>query len=185
MEKTRRGGILNSAEREIYARVPEIGSNLIRNIPRLEEVAEAVYYAQKNFNGSGFPPDNLKEGAIPLGARILRVVGDYLGLLPKKPGPLATVQDMFARTAWYDIEVLQALRKVLQAEANETRSPSEPEPMTLRELSAGMQVLDNVETQNGWLVIPAGTILRETHLEKLKNFAMLTGLKEPIATLRA
>lgn len=185
VEKARRGGILNSAEREIYTRVPEIGSNLIRNIPRMEEVAEVVYYAQKNVNGSGFPHNDVKESAIPLGARILRASGDYLGLLPKKPSSMATLQDMFARTTWYDMDVLQALRKVLQAETDQTPSQAEPELLTLQELEPGFQVLDNVETLNGWLVIPAGTLLRETHLEKLRNFALLTGLKEPITALRA
>jgi len=184
VEKIRRGAILNTAERDIYSRVPEIGSNLIRNIPRLEEVAEVVYYAQKNFNGSGFPYDHVKEGAIPLGSRILRAVGDYLSLLPKRPGPLPTVQDMFGRTAWYDLEVLQALKQVLIAEESNASDQAEPEPLMVKDLAAGMQILEKVETLTGWMVIPAGTILRDTHLEKLRNFAMLTGLKEPILTLR-
>lgn len=184
VEKVRRGSILNSAEREIFARVPEIGSNLIRNIPRLEEVAEVVYYAQKNFNGSGFPHDDLKEDAIPLGARILRVVGDYLDLLPKKPSPQAAAQDMFSRTAWYDVDVLRALKKVLEADAEILQTQAEPEYLKFPDLAPGMWVVENIETANGWLVIPAGTILRESHLEKLRNFAMLTGLKEPIAITR-
>jgi len=185
LEKARAGGILNSAERTIYHRVPEIGSNLIRNIPRLEEVAEVVYYAQKNFNGSGFPPDDLKEGAIPLGARILRVVGDYLDLVDKKSSPKAAVLDMFGRTSWYDLEVLRALKAILeQREATEVDQP-EPERLALADLVPGMTTMEDVETATGWLVIPEGTTLRETHLEKLRNFALLTGLKAPILILRA
>jgi len=184
VEKVRRGVMLNSAEREIYARVPEIGSNLIRNIPRLEEVAEVVCYAQKNFNGSGFPHDDVKEGAIPLGARILRVVGDYLGLLALRPNPQGAVQDMMARTAWYDLEVLHALEKTLRTESSDEAPSPQPEALGLEELAGGMRVVDNVETLTGWLVIPAGTLIRESHLQKLKNFAMLTGLKEPIRVLR-
>nr|WP_320131123.1 HD domain-containing phosphohydrolase [uncultured Holophaga sp.] len=179
LEKVRRGAILTSAEREMYARVPEIGSNLIRKIPRLEEVANIVYYAQKNFNGSGFPQDNVKEEEIPLGSRILRAVGDYLDLLLKLPGPLHAVQDMFGRTAWYDIRVLHALQNVLEAEVE--TGDKEPAFLTVSELQAGLVVLENVETLTGWLIIPKGTLLRAAHLEKLRNFTTLAGVKEPIA----
>ena len=55
--KIHTGGFLNSNEREIANRVPEIGSNLLRHIPRLDLVAEAILYMNKNFNGTGFPAD--------------------------------------------------------------------------------------------------------------------------------
>lgn len=184
IEKVRTGGILNSAEREIYHRIPEIGSNLIRNIPRLEEVAEVIYYAQKNFNGTGFPVNDVKEDAIPLGARILRAVSDYLDLLPKKTSSKSAVLDMYGRTAWYDLEVIQALKQVLEVEETAAIEIPEPVPMTFENLQAGMKLVQNIETTNGWLVVPAGTMLRESHLEKLRNFALLTGLKEPILALR-
>ena len=184
VEKVRAGGILNSAEREIYHRIPEIGSNLIHKIPRLEEVAEVVYYAQKNFNGTGFPLDDVKEDAIPLGARILRAAGDYLDLLPKKGSPRSAVLDMHSRTSWYDLGVLQSIKRVLEAEETAAVESPEPEPLAFADLQAGMKVVQNIETQNGWMVIPAGTILRESHLEKFRNFALLTGLKEPITVIR-
>jgi response regulator RpfG family c-di-GMP phosphodiesterase len=184
IEKVRAGSILNSAEREIYHRIPEIGSNLIHKIPRLEEVGEIVYYAQKNFNGTGFPEDDVKEDAIPLGARILRAAGDYLDLLPKKGSPRSAVLDMYSRTTWYDLEVLQSIKRVLEVEETTGVDSSEPEPLAFADLQAGMKVVQSIETQNGWMVIPAGTILRESHLQKLRNFALLTGLKEPITVMR-
>jgi response regulator RpfG family c-di-GMP phosphodiesterase len=180
VEKARVGGLLNSAEREIFHRIPEIGSNLIGNIPRLEEVAFMVYYAQKNFNGTGFPVDDVREGAIPLGSRILRAVNDYLDLLPKKTTPRAAVLDMHARTAWYDLAVLQALKRVLEEEDAAAIHAPEPQRLLLADLKAGFKTMDGIETRNGWLVIPTGIILRESHLEKLRNFALLTGLKEPM-----
>jgi hypothetical protein len=128
--------------------------------------------------------DERKESAIPLGARILRATNDYLDLLPKKTSPKAAVLDMYGRTAWYDIEVLQALKRVLETEADAMDVCREPESLLFAELLAGMTVSENIETSNGWMVIPAGTVLRESHLEKLRNFSLLTGLKEPITVLR-
>lgn len=178
--KVKNNGFLNSAEREISHRIPEIGSNLIRNIPRLDEVAEIVYYSQKNFNGSGFPVDNIKEGAIPLGSRILRATTDLLNLSTQKSTPKAAVQDMQHRTAWYDHEVLRALQVVLEQEAEEAIEAPEPANLTLEALTPGMLLVQSVETTDGWLVVPAGTLLGSTHIEKLRNFDRLTGLRLPI-----
>ena len=52
--KLHTGGFFNSKEREIAYRVPEIGSNLLKRIPLLEQVAEAIYYVNNS---------PLKEGA--------------------------------------------------------------------------------------------------------------------------
>ncbi len=57
-------------------RLPEVSKNLISNIPRLEKVAEIVYYHQKHFNGAGFPQDDRAGEDIPLESRILKVLCD-------------------------------------------------------------------------------------------------------------
>jgi response regulator RpfG family c-di-GMP phosphodiesterase len=179
VSKIHTGRFLNSAEREIANRVPEIGSNLIRHIPRLEEVAEAIFYMNKNVNGTGFPADDRKGEEIPLGGRILRVVTDYLNLLPGKPGPAATVADMEFRSAWYDLAVVRSLARVLKRQ-----EPDEDETrlleVTLKELRIGQLLEREIETRAGLLLLPAGTRLGMTHLEKLRNFARLGGIREPI-----
>lgn len=174
--KIRKGSFLNSEERELAARLPEIGASLLRHLPRLEEVAEAVYYMQKNINGTGFPVDDRRGGGIPLGGRILRVVADFLALSQGK-APLTTVHDMAFRTTWYDEEVLRALEAVLELRAES--APKVPLRIGVRQARLGMVLVSDVETPEGLLVIPGGTRLGLSHLERLRNFARMGNLREP------
>jgi response regulator RpfG family c-di-GMP phosphodiesterase len=177
--KLHTGAFLNSHERELANRIPEIGADLIRNIPRLEEVAEAVLYMNKNFNGTGFPEDGRKEEAIPIGGRILRVVWDFERLLSKFGNPLATVRDMEGRTSWYDLDVLRAFTRCLMAQEVETQiAPAQQ--IGLHELRTGHVLLAGIETMEGMLVIPESTTIDMAHLQKLRNFARLSGIREPI-----
>ena len=177
--KIQTGSFLNSSERDLANRIPEIGADLIRNIPRLEEVAESVLYMNKNFNGTGYPANDLKEQAIPLGGRILRVVWDYERLLPKFSHPLSVLRDMEARTTWYDLEVLHAFARCLERQGVE--APAAPtQQLSLHELRIGHVLLSGIETMDGLLVVPEGTIIGLAHLQKLRNFARLSGIREPI-----
>ena len=182
ISKIHTGGFLTSAEREVANRVPEIGSNLLRHIPRLEQVAEAIYYMNKNFNGSGFPVDELKGPDIPLGGRVLRVATNYLNLLASKGSPKAALTEMEFRTAWYDLSVVRSLARVLKS-----MEPAEDETEILEVSLAGLRVgyLLNSDIQNavGLLLVPAGIRLGLTHLEKLRNFARLGGIREPISVV--
>ncbi len=177
--KIQTGAFLNSGERDLANRIPEIGADLIKNIPRLEEVAEAVLYMNKNVNGTGYPPDDLKGGEIPLGGRILRVVWDYERLLPKFGFPLATVRDMEIRTTWYDPEVLHAFVRYLERQG--AKAPAPPaQQVGLHELRIGHVLLTNIETSDGLLVVPKGSTIGLAHLQKLRNFARISGIKEPL-----
>jgi response regulator RpfG family c-di-GMP phosphodiesterase len=177
--KIQAGTFLNSSERDLANRIPEIGADLIRNIPRLEEVADAVLYMNKNVNGTGYPPDDRKEAGIPLGGRILRVVWDYERLLSKFGNPLATVRDMEGRTTWYDPDVLQAFARCLERQGNQ--APAAPaQQISLHELRIGHVLLAGIETVDGLLVVPEGTTVGLAHLQKLRNFSRLSGIREPL-----
>jgi len=177
--KLHTGGFLNSAEREIANRVPEIGANLIRHIPRLEEVAEAIYYMNKNFNGTGYPADDLKGDAIPIGGRILRVMNDYMNLLALKGSSARAVAEMENRTAWFDLMVVRALSRILK-EKDEEEGDGQILELTLKDLQPGQILTQGIETITGLLVVPVGTRLGLSHLEKLRNFSRLVGIREPI-----
>jgi len=78
VEKMHAHQSLSAPENDLLARVPETGFNLLSNIPRLETVAKIVRYQGKNFDGTGFPADEISGANIPIGARILRVLSDLL-----------------------------------------------------------------------------------------------------------
>jgi len=182
VSKLRSGSFLSGSERDIAQRVPEIGSNLIRHIPRLEKVAMAILYMNKNFNGSGFPLDALHGTEIPLAARVLRVANDYLNLSAAGKDSNQAISEMEQRKAWYDHEVVEALAQVLDL-SQQSEAQGTILQLSLRELAAGQLLLEGVTTVDGLLIIPEGTLLGATHLEKLHNFSRLGGIREPIAVL--
>lgn len=179
LTKLQTGAFLSGVEREMCHSIPEIGANLIRCIPRLDEVASIVYYAQKNFNGTGFPSDDVKGDLIPEGARILRVASDFVTLVAQKGTSAAAVQDMSTRLAWYDPRVVQTLRTIL-ARREDLDDQTPVRAITFDQLQVGQRLAENVETLEAWLVLPKNTVIGRTHLEKMRNFHRLAGLKEPM-----
>jgi response regulator RpfG family c-di-GMP phosphodiesterase len=183
LQKVHGGAFLSSTEREVCNRIPEIGASLIRNIPRLEEVADIVHCVHRNFNGTGFPEDGRRGADIPLGARILRVVDDFLNMAPGHETPAAAFQELLGRSGCYDPDVVASLQRVLALEAHELAGHLEPVYLPFRAVLVGMKVVEAIETLDGWLVVPEGTVLGPGHLEKLRNFDRLARLREPIRVL--
>lgn len=112
---------LSPAELAVAARVPQLGSDVLEHIPRLQDVARIVRYHRKNFDGSGPPADAVRGAAIPLEARILRIlvaVGDAeietmaTGTTPSSPWPR-----LHANAGWFDPELLSALEAGLGSPA--------------------------------------------------------------------
>jgi len=177
--KLHSGAFLSGVEREVCHSIPEIGANLIRCIPRLDDVASIVYYSQKNFNGTGFPFDDVKGDLIPEGSRILRVASDFVTLATQKESSREAIQDMSTRLAWYDPKVLQILRGLI-AHREDLDNQPRMRSILIEDLQVGQRLAESVETQDGWLVLPRNTVIGRTHLEKLRNFNRLAGLKEPM-----
>lgn len=53
----------------------------------------------------------------------------------------------------------------------------------MKELRIGYVLESDIKTPTGLLLVPSGTCLGLTHLEKLRNFARLGGIREPIAVM--
>ena len=73
-EKLYAGAPLTPAEEAMVARVPALSQDILASIPRLEGVLQILAN-----QGRSFDQDDA-DGAVPIGARILRVSTDYLAL---------------------------------------------------------------------------------------------------------
>jgi hypothetical protein len=177
--KVHEGINLSGAEQDMLAKTPEIGFNLLNNIPRLEGVAKIVYYQNKNFDGSGFPHDAVAGEAIPLGARILRILMDWIPLEAKGFPPRRIWTDMRMRTGRYDLKILDAML----AAQDKTSSDPEANPgrsIAFRDLKPGDMLLSDVETLEGVFIVPAGQKVTHSLLARLRNFEQVSGIREPI-----
>jgi hypothetical protein len=86
------------------------------------------------------------------------------------------------RTAWYDLTVIRSLSRVLKRTEPEEVQTQLLE-ISLKELRIGQLLESDIQNEAGLLLVPAGTRLSLIHLEKLRNFARLGGIREPITVV--
>lgn len=180
--KERAGDTLTNQERETLQRVPEFGARLLERIPRLEGVAKAVLYQRKNYGGGGYPHDDHQGEKLPLAARILRAVSDFVDVEDRRGSKVVALEQLKLRKGWYDPKVVQALEN-LYGQPGSSPMPEVPREVAIRDLQPGMVLTDDVKTKMGMLVACKGTRLLHSHVEKFQNFATLIGLQEPIRVL--
>ncbi len=182
--KARQGQALSEAELKMWQRVPETGYALLRNIPRLEPVAEIVRFQHKHFDGGGVPDGPISGELIPLGARMLKVLLDLAEIEAghvARAGAFALMQRQAHR---YDPQMLAAARQCLiQAEPPPQEIPSISIP--LKSLAPGHVLAEDIQTVEGKTLLTAGRRLTEMLLERLHNYAALAEIKEPICVRMA
>jgi response regulator RpfG family c-di-GMP phosphodiesterase len=184
LEKIHSNQNLTGPEADLLARVPETGFNLLSNIPRLESVANIVRFQGKNFDGTGLPLDTVAGEEIPIGSRILRVLSDLLQMENRQLPKFKALAQMSQFTGRYDPKVLEFVASAFDIFLSDTESNLEPgQPLMFSELRVGQMLMSDVTTNDGTKIVGAGTELTSVLLAKLRNFAALSGIKEPILAL--
>jgi response regulator RpfG family c-di-GMP phosphodiesterase len=181
LEKFRGGRQLAGAEAAMVARIPQIGYNLLSHIPRLESVAAVVLYQTKNFDGSGFPSDKIAGEDIPMGARILRVLRDLLAHESAKASKSNALENMTRFPGRYDPRVVEAVAAVFDVCVVRT-IPVEAQgrPVGIKDLRVGWTLAAEACTRDGVLIVPTGTQISPMLIERLRNFAELGDLEQPM-----
>ena len=75
---------LTNEEWEIIRKHPEIGYNLLREIPFLEEASRLILYHHERYDGKGYPRGSEGE-AIPIGARLIAVADAFDNMTTEHP----------------------------------------------------------------------------------------------------
>jgi HD-GYP domain-containing protein (c-di-GMP phosphodiesterase class II) len=178
LQKADSGTALSSIEKDLLTQVPETGSMLLANIPRLEIVSGIVLYQNKRWDGSGFPFNSVSGTNIPLGARILAVIraldqlertgmsrGQALGELARDQGA-------------FDPDVLKAATSWLPSRKNGVALPLRH--VTVAELRPGHVLRSNVITSDGLMLIGIGQVITQPLIGRLSGFMRLGTIKEPL-----
>ncbi|NTV73549.1 MAG: response regulator [Holophaga sp.] len=177
--KVARGERLTIQEQEAFRTVPEVGARMVANIPRLKSVSRIILYSAKDFDGEGYPMDGIREDALPLESRILRVATDFVEGLRLRHSRNVVFEQLRLRKGVYDPAVLAALGQVLGADPG-----AEPEAthrlLDIESLAPGMLLMADVLNPDGMILIPAGTRLSMIQLERLRHLNRLGRIEEPI-----
>ena len=172
--------LASDSEKEMIRRLPEVSKNLISNIPRLNDVAEIVYYHQKHFNGEGFPTDDKAGDNLPIESRILKVLCDLQLMtatgvdLDDVIGELTPLQNI-----QYDPDVFK-MAAVSLCSADYAQDSAAPINVTLKNLRDGQVLASNIETVDGRLLFATGFKLTSTIIERVLNYHRINKIKEPI-----
>jgi len=162
LRKTR-GEQLAEDEMAEYAAHAGVGADLVKAIPRMEKVAEAIRYQEKSFDGKGYPADSTKGEGIPLGARMLKIVKDFDELDSTISDPSKSVEKMRQRAHLYDPAILAAFEKALSAASTMTA-----ETVEISRLTDSMVLAEDVVTTQNVLLIAKGqetTLSARRHLQ--------------------
>lgn len=178
--KTRTKEALSHAEKQLIETVPGIAARLLSNIPRLEEVAKIVRYQQKHFDGGGFPYDDVKEEAIPIGARFLKILSDMQDLLAAGESSTAALDELSTRRGLYDPKLLDSIRTALGISSEKPVDALQTILIAVSDLAPGMVLHTDIRTKEGMMVLSAGHHINQMVLEKIQNFNLIYGIEEPI-----
>ena len=169
-ERGYRGQPLSPEEIRIFNAHPQTAARLLSKIPRLEAVAEIIC-RQYSVDAEPAPAERPGYGAqlLPLALELDRRI--YRG---------ATVDAALAELRLvprFDRLMLDALRDYAPA-----ATECEIRRLSIRSLRPGMVLVNDVLSRDGSLLIfRAGTVLTETWIERLGNFAATHGTAETVA----
>jgi hypothetical protein len=179
--KARQGQLLTAREKDVFTRIPAIGSSLLSQIPRLENVARVILYQNKRFDGGGFPEDSVAGESIPLGARMLKILVDLSRVEASGAGRPAALAQLRERPGWYDPRLLDAVEKQAPLLGAKGTGPvGNATAVNFSSLRVGHILCCNLETKGGMLLLASGNRITPMLMHRLRNFSSLYGIQEPI-----
>lgn len=178
LQKHREGASLTDEERRWYESHPRIASDLLSNIPRMEDVAMSILYQAKRYDGSGFPEDATQRQDIPLGARILKVVLDFDLLASRGIAACRVLNDLQLAKGHYDPDILAVFEGAMGVCAE-----SLLRDVGIQDLEEGMIFADDVLATGNRMIVARGQSVSLVMIQRLKNFARHMNIIEPIKVI--
>jgi response regulator RpfG family c-di-GMP phosphodiesterase len=161
-EKLYYGHRLTPEESTLAEGVPQIATNLLQHIPRLEPVTQVLTALQWRDEQIM----RLGDGTIGMATRILAMVLEYDGLITRGVAISSAVKTMHERVGRYGAELLEKFA----AYVGSGSSKAELRELPLREVQSGMVMMQEVRTDEGTLLAPRGLEIGPAFLERMRTF---------------
>lgn len=171
LEKLYHGDSLTPEEKALYDRHPQIGFELLKHIPQLEDIAEIIRWQEE--------PADTGETAVPIESQILNAALDFDLCLAREGDQEAALMRLKEKREKYAPEVLEALEKNLSG-----RKTYELQEVSIDELRPKMIVKEDIKTFDGLLLVAKGQELGPWFIERLRNHKQLgRKIPEPVQVL--
>ncbi|AXV84270.1 HD domain-containing phosphohydrolase [Ralstonia solanacearum] len=158
-------------EMQLYLQHPLRAQMVLTPVPQLQAVAHIIRHQYERYNGRG-TPDRLVGEHIPIGARIVALARDYMGLLAgeivKQRVPPEQAREMVKAQSGlrYDPLVVVRLLTVLK----EMEDVPAVRQIGSAELREGMRLADDLLTRRGVLLITRDSTVSAHQVEQIRRF---------------
>jgi response regulator RpfG family c-di-GMP phosphodiesterase len=180
---------LDNDQRDALEEVHETLRDMITAVPRLEGAADIVAYCRKDYDGKGFPFDNMKGEALPKGARLLRILIDCAEAMVDQPDlPVSSVlDDMKKQDSCYDPNMLDMICKFLPRKLNSMMGDDRYTALSLSiaDLQEQDILINDLCLSNRDVLLKAGYALSLPLIQKIKTLHRRAALIEPVGVKRA
>lgn len=157
-----------------------LGYELLKDIPRFENVARIILLSGKNIDGSGEPTVELIGGNnLPLGSRILHILTDMERSRSSHFNGKEILQSFLSYRNKYDDKILQSLLGM----APERVVVKKESEVMVEGLLPEMTVTDNVISQSNQLLLQRGSVLTPSTVSLLQHWHRHDPINEPIAVI--
>ncbi len=166
---------LTEEEWEQYKDYPLLGADLIREIPRLEMVADIIERQLWDFSKFSKSETLTYEGKlIALNAQILRAVMSFDERISRGLGPEAAIAIMEHKPEKYSPQIVKQLKHI-----NTNLEFSTKKQVRVEELTPDMITVEEVRSSNGTLLVPKYQEINQLLIERLSQHKREIGVKEP------
>jgi putative two-component system response regulator len=163
-----------------YDQHPLTSAKLLSSIERFSHIADIIAAHHEHMDGSGFP-HGLDSDAIPIKSRIIAVADRYDHMSKSGTQPSGVDETLLILTESeyekFDGHILETFKNVLKKGDPFSRTGE----IDFSKLKAGMILSKPITTVDGITLLSTGTVLREDHLDSIRQYEGKSKLKKPIS----
>jgi response regulator RpfG family c-di-GMP phosphodiesterase len=179
VDKKIRGEQLSPDEEKIYKTSTINGKNLLKHIPRLEDVANAIGSKDKNYKEYINFNESVNESDLPIASRILKVVIDFDTFIEKGLNDNDALKNIKLTPEKYDPKILDALERLITGIKTERFVKLIP----FKSLRISMILAGDIKDDKGNILLKAGYEITDVLFLRLINASKVRNIIEPIKIL--
>lgn len=163
---------LKEDEQKVIHEIPQISSDLLRKIPRLENISKIILHQDLRYDGSNNLHNlSVKGKDIPYGARLLKILNDIAYISGENDPNLSTFEQIDKQKHYYDPDILTSVRQYFLGKEDkpEIQYIDKPISVPISELKEGDKLLSSIVSENESLLLISGSYLTQSQIKMLHN----------------
>jgi response regulator RpfG family c-di-GMP phosphodiesterase len=185
LEKSMHGEPLSNAEEDMIKRIPESGRSLLINIPRMERIAEAIYYQNAPYQGLDKQAKSVHMQQILRISSVLHILLTYDHWYMRLNDPLKAFYALQKNKALFDPKLLQIFQVNILgvdnlSQVGEIKPQREERVIEVTDLMVDNILARNIMDTGNRLVVARGTIITEVLKMRLVNYALSKRIERKI-----